>query len=72
MAEAKQGLDVDEFPVGAVVVLGDEVVAKAHWTGALRRRLLDHAEMLALMDAERSARVAVRGRSAGGRRYEPD
>jgi tRNA(adenine34) deaminase len=60
LAEAKQGLDVDEFPVGAVVVLGDEVVAKAHWTGAMRRRLLDHAEMLALMDAERSGRVAVR------------
>ncbi len=60
LAEAKQSLHVDEFPVGAVVVLRDGVVARAHWTGASQRRLLDHAEMLALMAAERSGRVAVR------------
>jgi tRNA(adenine34) deaminase len=60
LAEAEQSLAVDEFPVGAVVVARDEVVARAHWTGFAQRRLLDHAEMLALMDAERSGRVASR------------
>jgi tRNA(adenine34) deaminase len=60
LAEARRSLDVDEFPVGAVVVLGDEVVVRAHWTGARQRRLLDHAEMLALMEAERSGKVARR------------
>lgn len=60
LGEARKSLDVDEFPVGAVVVLGRDVVARAHWTGARQRRLLDHAEMLALLDAERSGRVARR------------
>jgi tRNA(adenine34) deaminase len=60
LAEAEKSLEVDEFPVGAVVVLGDDVVATAHWTGSTERRLLDHAEMLALMEAERSGRVARR------------
>ena len=60
LAEARQGLAVDEFPVGAVVVLDDTVVARAHWEGARQRRLLDHAEMLALMEAERSGKVARR------------
>jgi tRNA(adenine34) deaminase len=58
--EARRSLELDEFPVGAVVVLDHEVVAKAHWKGAVQRRLLDHAEMLALLDAERSGRVATR------------
>ena len=60
LGEARRSLDVDEFPVGAVLVLGDGVVARAHWTGASQRRLLDHAEMLALMEAERSGKVARR------------
>jgi tRNA(adenine34) deaminase len=60
LAEAERSLDVDEFPVGAVVVLAGEVVARAHWTGARERRLLDHAEMLALLDAERRGTVASR------------
>jgi tRNA(adenine34) deaminase len=53
-------LHVDEFPVGAVVVLDDEVVARAHWVGASRLRLLDHAELVALLEAERGGRVARR------------
>jgi tRNA(adenine34) deaminase len=60
VAEAQRSLDVDEFPVGAVVVLADDVVARAHWTGQRARRLLDHAEMLALMEAERSGKVSAR------------
>ena len=60
LAEARRSLEADEFPVGAVLVLGDKVVTRAHWTGASQRRLLDHAEMLALMEAERSGTVAGR------------
>jgi tRNA(adenine34) deaminase len=60
LSEARRSLDLDEFPVGAVLVLHDEVVARAHWQGAAQRRLLDHAEMVALMDAERSGRVSRR------------
>jgi tRNA(adenine34) deaminase len=60
MKEARRSLELDEFPVGAVVVIHDEVVVHAHWTGAAQRRLLDHAEMLALMEAERSGKVSRR------------
>jgi tRNA(adenine34) deaminase len=60
LAEARQSLDVNEFPVGAVIVLGGQIVAAAHWTGAAQRRLLDHAEVLALMEAERSGKVSRR------------
>ncbi len=60
LAEARRSLELDEFPVGAVVVLRDEVVVRAHWTGAAQGRLLDHAEMLALMEAERSGQVSRR------------
>jgi len=60
LGEARKSLDVDEFPVGAVVVLDDEVVTRAHWKGAAQRRLLDHAEMLALLEAERGGKVSRR------------
>jgi tRNA(adenine34) deaminase len=60
LVEAEKSLQVDEFPVGAVVVLDDEVVARAHWLGASQLRLLDHAELVALCEAERGGRVARR------------
>ena len=60
LSEARRSLDLDEFPVGAVLVLGNDVVARAHWRGAAQRRLLDHPELLALMDAERTGKVAGR------------
>jgi tRNA(Arg) A34 adenosine deaminase TadA len=40
LVEAEKSLHVDGFPVGAVVVLSDEVVARAHWVGASQSRLL--------------------------------
>jgi tRNA(adenine34) deaminase len=60
LADAEKSLDRDEFPVGAVVVHDGDVVARAHWEGQAQRRLLDHAEILALMEAERSGRVSGR------------
>jgi tRNA(adenine34) deaminase len=60
LAEARQSLDVGEFPVGAVLVLASNVISRAHWTGVGQRRLLDHAEMLVLLEAERSGTVSRR------------
>jgi tRNA(adenine34) deaminase len=60
LVEAEKSLHVDEFPVGAVLVLNDEVVARAHWLGASQRRLLDHAELVALLEAERGGRAVRR------------
>jgi len=61
LAEARRSLSQDEFPVGAVVVLDDAVVAaRGHWTGGAVGRLLDHAEMLALMEVERTGKVLRR------------
>jgi tRNA(adenine34) deaminase len=59
--EARRSLEKDEFPVGALLVLDDTVIAaRAHWTGGALGRLLDHAEMLVLMDAERSGKILRR------------
>lgn len=60
LAEAEKSLHVGRVPVGAVVVLDDEVVARAHWVGASQLRLLDHPELVALLEAERCGRVARR------------
>jgi tRNA(adenine34) deaminase len=52
LAQAEQGLAANETPVGAVTVLDGEIVSAAHW----RYRpdgLLDHAEVVALREAER-------------------
>jgi tRNA(adenine34) deaminase len=58
LAEAERGLALDTVPIGAVVVHGGEVVARAHWRGFATRRLLDHPELLVLLDAERSGTVS--------------
>jgi tRNA(adenine34) deaminase len=57
--EARKSLALDEFPVGAVLVLRDEVLVRGHWAGP-NGRLLDHAEMLVLLQAERDLRVVNR------------
>jgi tRNA(adenine34) deaminase len=51
LKEAKQALDEDEVPVGAVIVYGDRIIARAH---NQVERLSDptaHAEMIALTQA---------------------
>jgi tRNA(Arg) A34 adenosine deaminase TadA len=60
LAEAQRSLARGDFPVGAVVVYRGEIVARAHWTISSPVRLLDHAEVLALADAERSGRLSSR------------
>jgi tRNA(adenine34) deaminase len=60
LAEARRSVELGEFPVGAVVALDGQIVVRAHWAGAAQRRLLDHPEMLALMEAERGGKVSSR------------
>ena len=51
IAEAKKAFEKDEVPVGAIIVHGESVIAKAH---NQREMLLDptaHAEMIAITQA---------------------
>ena len=51
LQEAKRAAEIDEVPIGAVVVKDDEVISKAH---NLRETLQDataHAELLAIKEA---------------------
>jgi tRNA(adenine34) deaminase len=46
-------LEKGELPIGAVVVLNNEVIAAAHTTEKTEGRLLVHADLLALEAADR-------------------
>lgn len=61
---AADGLERGELPIGAVVVLGDEIIASAHTAERAERRLLVHAELLALDAADRLAPFPGRRRDA--------
>lgn len=49
---AKESLKNGELPVGAVIFLGDEIVAKASSSGESSAKYLRHAEMKALWKAD--------------------
>lgn len=53
LAVAAEGLAAGELPIGAVVVVDGAVVASAHTQERGQRRLLVHAELLALDAADR-------------------
>lgn len=48
IAEARLAADIDEVPVGAVAVLGNEVVCRAHNLRESTKNPLGHAEILLL------------------------
>jgi tRNA(adenine34) deaminase len=50
---AEEGLQHGELPIGAVVVHNDQIIARAYTTERAERRLLVHAELRALLDADR-------------------
>jgi tRNA(adenine34) deaminase len=56
LAEARRSLEAGDVPIGAVVVHDKRVVTRAHWRYE-HGRLLDHPELLCLLEAERSGRV---------------
>ena len=49
--EARMAFDEDEIPVGAVVVSGDRIIARAHNNTERLHDVTAHAEMLALTAA---------------------
>jgi tRNA(adenine34) deaminase len=53
IAVAAEGVDAGELPVGAVVVANGAIVGRAHTQERAQRRLLVHAELLALDAADR-------------------
>ncbi|HEX6684432.1 MAG TPA: nucleoside deaminase [Candidatus Limnocylindrales bacterium] len=51
---AEEGMDAaGELPIGAVVASGDRIVARAYTQERTQKRRLVHAELLALIDADR-------------------
>ena len=55
LAEARRALAAGEVPVGAVVVLGGEVIARAHNAPIALADPTAHAEVLALREAARKS-----------------
>lgn len=51
LAEAKKAFDKDEVPIGAVIVINDQIVARAHNQVELLNDSTAHAEVLALTTA---------------------
>ncbi|MBV6644413.1 MAG: nucleoside deaminase [Cyclobacteriaceae bacterium] len=52
LAEAQQGFEEGEIPVGAVVVAGNKIIAKAHNQVERLNDVTAHAEMLAITAAQ--------------------
>lgn len=48
LAQAKISAQLDEVPIGAVVVKGGEVIARAHNTRNSSRNAVEHAELIAI------------------------
>jgi len=53
LRKAQEGLEKGELPIGAVVVLDNQIIASAHTLERSERRLLVHADLLALEAADR-------------------
>lgn len=49
---AEEGLRAGEMPIGAVVVMGDEVIGRGHTSERSRGRRLVHADLLAMIEAD--------------------
>ena len=56
LALARRGLDADHMPIGAVVVLDDDIVGSGYWQYS-PDALLEHAEIVALRAAEKNPRI---------------
>ncbi|WP_102348025.1 tRNA adenosine(34) deaminase TadA [Bacillus sp. Marseille-P3661] len=46
--EAKKAEEIDEVPIGAVIVKGNKIIAKAHNLRETEQRAIAHAELLAI------------------------
>lgn len=52
--EAHKALELDEVPIGAVVVLDGEIIARAHNLRETNQNAVSHAELLAIEEACRT------------------
>lgn len=52
--EAKKAGKMQEVPIGAVIVIGDEIISRAHNLRETEQRSVAHAELLAIDEACRS------------------
>ena len=64
LSVAAQGLESGELPIGAVVVLDRRIIARAHTRERAEERLLVHADLLALEEADRLRPFPGRRRDA--------
>ena len=62
LKEAQKAFDIDEVPIGAIVVMNDSIIARAHNQVELLNDSTAHAEILALTTAYNSL----------GSKYLPD
>ena len=53
LEEAKKAFELDEVPVGCVLVCNDEIVAKGHNTKEKNKNVIYHAEINCLLEASR-------------------
>ena len=51
LEEARRAFEADEIPVGAVVVCGDQIIARGHNLTEMLHDVTDHAEMQAITAA---------------------
>ena len=51
LVQAKKALKIGEVPIGAVVVLGDEIIGKGHNQPITKKDPTAHAEIIALKEA---------------------
>lgn len=52
LEEARKSLENREFPVGAIIFKGNEIISQAHSSGESGLEFLPHAEMAALLKAD--------------------
>lgn len=54
LKEAEKAKDIDEVPIGAVIVKDDEVIARGYNQRETTNRAITHAEILAIDEANRT------------------
>ena len=65
LEEARRASDLEEVPVGAVAVVGEEIVARAHNLRESTQNPLGHAEILLLQKLTSSPSTGGRGEGEG-------
>jgi tRNA(adenine34) deaminase len=71
LALAAEALEFGEFPIAAVVVLDDRIIARATASEQRERRFLGHAELVALEEADRLLPLDDRGNAKLFTNLEP-